>query len=158
MLATTLSIDSLSDALQYIQWYAFRWRIEQFHQVFKDGCRIEQLQLETADGIRRALATYAIVAWRVLWLTLQSRQTPDIPCTLVLSTDEWQVLYAKLHPHKLLPAQPPRLREAVRMIARLGGFLGRKGDGEPGPKTLWRGLRRLDDLAAAWRLARHYPH
>lgn len=157
MLATTLPVKRLDDALQYVQWYAFRWRIEQFHQVFKDGCRIEQLQLETADGIRRAIATYAIVAWRVLWLNLQARQTPDDPCTAILTRAEWQVLYAKFHPRLPLPETPPSLREAVRMIARLGGFLARKGDGEPGTKTLWRGLRRLDDLAAAWQLAQHRP-
>ena len=47
----------------------------------------------------------------------------------------------------------PTLREAIRMIALLGGFLGRKGDGEPGVKTIWRGLRRLHDIAATWKLA-----
>jgi hypothetical protein len=154
LLATTLPIENLEQALQYVQWYAFRWRIEQFHYVFKSGCRIEELQLESADSIRRAIATHAIVAWRVLWLALQARETPDAPCTVVLQQHEWQVLHAKLHPHKPIPADPPTLREAVRMIANLGGFLGRKGDGEPGPKTLWRGIRRLDDLATAWRLAR----
>lgn len=51
------------------------------------------------------------------------------------------------------PAEPPTLTQAVRMIARLGGFLGRKGDGEPGVKTIWRGLRRLHDIAATWKLA-----
>jgi hypothetical protein len=154
ILATTLPVETLDDALRYVQWYAFRWRIEQFHQVFKDGCRVEELQLETTDAIRRALATYAVVAWRVLWLTLQARETPEAPCTQILHEHEWHALYAKLHPHHAIPAEPPPLREAVRMIARLGGFLGRKGDGEPGPKTLWRGLRRLDDLADAWLLAR----
>lgn len=153
VLVTTLPVENLEDALRYIQWYAFRWRIEQYHQVFKDGCRIEQLQLQGADSIRRAIATYGIVAWRVLWLTLQARETPDAPCTVILDEHEWHVLYAKLHKRKPIPATPPTLREAVRMIARLGGFLCRKGDGEPGPKTIWRGLRRLDDLAAAWRLA-----
>jgi hypothetical protein len=153
ILSTTMPIESLEDAMQYVQWYAYRWRIEQFHQVWKDGCRIEQLQLEDADNIRRAIATYAIVAWRVLWLTLQARETPDAPCTLVFEEHEWKVLCAHTQKHQRMPAQPPTLREAVRMTARLGGFLGRKGDGEPGPKTLWRGLRRLDDLTTGWRLA-----
>jgi hypothetical protein len=156
VLATTLPIENLEDAMQYVQWYSYRWRIEQFHQVFKDGCQIEELQLEAADSIRRAIATYAIVAWRVLWLSLQARETPDVPCTVVLEKHEWQVLHAKVKPRTPMPTEPPTLREAVRMIARLGGFLGRKGDGEPGTKTLWRGLRRLDDLAAAWKLAKNH--
>ena len=153
ILATTLPVESLADVLRYVQWYAYRWRIEQFHHVLKDGCRIEKLQLESADNLRRALATYAIVAWHVLWLTLQARETPEVPCTLILAPHEWQALYAKFHPRQPLPAQPPTLREAVRLIARLGGFLGRQGDGEPGTKTLWRGLRRLEDMAEAWLLA-----
>jgi hypothetical protein len=156
ILATTLPIRSVEEALRYVQWYAYRWRIEQFHQVFKDGCRIERLQLQEADAIRRAIATYAIVAWRVLWLTLQMRQTPETSCTTILEEAEWKVLHAKFHPHTPLPANPPTLREAVRMIARLRGFLARKGDGEPGTKTVWRGLRRLHDLAEAWTLARSY--
>lgn len=154
VLATTMPVETLEDAMRYVQWYAYRWRIEQFHQVFKDGCRIEELQFEEADRIRRAIATFAIVAWRVLWMTLQARETPDAPCTIILETFEWQALYAKYHKHKPIPKEPPTLREAIRMIARLGGFLGRKGDGEPGPKTIWRGLRRLDDIAGMWRFTR----
>lgn len=152
VLVTTLPIASLEDALRYVQWYAYRWRIEQFHFVFKDGCRIEELQLETDDSLRRAIATYGIVAWRVLWLTLQSRQTPDVCCTRVLERDEWEVLQAKFYPRRKA-LTPPTLRESVRLIAKLGGFQGRKADGEPGTKTLWRGIRRLHDLTAGWRMA-----
>ncbi len=61
------------------------------------GCRIEQLQLETAERIKKALATYAIVAWRLLWLTYQARQNPELPCDTILETHEWQSLYCHFH-------------------------------------------------------------
>ena len=120
--------------------------------VLKSGCGIEKLQLETAARINMALATYSIVAWRLLWLTYEARLNPDIPCTSVLQTHEWQSLCATINNNPIPPQEPPSLREAVRMIAKLGGFLSRKADGEPGVKTIWRGLRRLSDIAQTWKL------
>ena len=152
LLYTSLPIDCLQDALLYVRWYSYRWLIERYHYVLKSGCHVEDLQLETAERIERALATYCIVAWRLLWLTYEGRQTPDAPCDRVLEPDEWQALYCRHHKTSELPRTPPSLHEAVRWIAQLGGFLGRKGDGEPGVKTIWRGLRHLDDMTAMWRL------
>jgi hypothetical protein len=157
LLATTLSVESLEDALRYVQWYAYRWTIERFHFVLKSGCKIEQRQLETVERMERAIPVFSIVAWRLLWLTLQARETPDAPCTRILEEFEWKVLWITVHVRtRQIPAEPPTLREAVRMIAQLGGFLGRKCDGEPGPQTLWRGLRRLHDLSQGWLLARQH--
>ena len=153
ILATTLSVESLQDALQCVQWYAYRWTIERFHFVLKSGCKIEERQLETVEAMERAIPIFSIVAWRLLWLTLQARETPEAPCTMILAEFEWKSLCAAIHGPRRIPATPPSLREAARMIAQLGGFLGRKGDGEPGPQTLWRGLRRLYDLSRGWLLA-----
>jgi hypothetical protein len=154
LLAATLPVETLEDALRCVQWYAYRWLIERFHFVLKSGCRIEQRQLESVDAIERAIPVFSIVAWRLLWLTLQARETPEVPCTMILEEYEWKALCASgAAGARRVPASPPTLREAVRMIARLGGFLGRKCDGEPGPQTLWRGLRRLHDIAQGWQLA-----
>ena len=73
---------------------------------------------------------------------------------MILCEPEWQALHAYTHRRrpKPLPTQPPTLREAVRMIAMLGGFLGRKSDGEPGLKTVWQGLSRLSDITTGWLL------
>ncbi len=152
LLLTTLPVECLSDAIRYVRWYSYRWLIERYHFTLKSGCRLEELQLETADRIERALATYAIVAWRLLSLTYEARVNPELPCDRVLETYEWQALYARIHKSKTVPSQPPSLRQAVRWIAQLGGFLGRKGDKEPGVKTIWRGLRRLDDISSTWKL------
>ena len=136
LLLTTLPVTSLEEAVQVVQWYVFRWRIERYHYVLKSGCKLEELQLETAERLRRALALVAMVAARLLHLTYRSRQKPDVSREPAVSTEEWEVLWRHFFPGKALPTQPPTLREAVRLIGRLGGFLGRKGDGEPGVKSV----------------------
>lgn len=156
-LVTTLPIATLGEAEQAVRWYALRWLVERYHYVLKSGCRIERLQLETAARLERALATYAIVAWRLLRLTYEARRHPEVSCESVLPREQWQVLHRVVHKIDQVPVSPPGLREAVRQIARLGGFLARKGDGEPGVKTIWRGLRRLEDLVTGWKLSLKNP-
>ncbi|WP_230966208.1 IS4 family transposase [Nostoc sp. NZL] len=86
----------------------------------------------------------------LLWLTYLARDEPDASCEEVLAPHEWQVLYAFIH-HQLYPhPTPPTLAQVVDWIARLGGFLGRKSDGSPAVKVLWRGLSRLHDIVEGW--------
>ena len=152
LLLTTLEVNGFDDVVRCVRWYGYRWLIERYHYTLKSGCGIEKLQLETAKRIEMALATYSIVAWRLLWLCYQARINPEQPCDTVLETYEWQSLCATIGHTPNPPLQPPCLRDAVRMIACLGGFLSRKSDGEPGVKTIWKGLRRLHDIAATWKL------
>ena len=154
MLLTTIPVHSFEEALEKVQWYTCRWQIEIFFKILKSGCRIEEIQLATAERIKRCLALYAIIAWRVLFLTMVSRNIPKMPCDVLLELEEWQALYCFINQTKTPPSEPPTLMEATRMIARLGGFLGRKHDGHPGPTVIWRGLQRLSDIASAWSLAR----
>jgi hypothetical protein len=152
LLLSTLAVTSFADAVRLVRYYARRWLIERYNFVLKSGCRLEQLQLDQGARLRRALATYAVVAWRLLWLTYAARRDSAAPCDEVLQAAEWQVLQQ----HFGLPvtAAPPSLQEAVRLVARLGGFLARRGDGAPGVQVIWRGLSRLEDLMAGYRLAR----
>lgn len=152
LLLSTRPVQSLADALQCLEWYTHRWKVERYHFVLKSGCRVEALQADDGQDIARALAIDSILAWRLLWLTYQARLEPDAPCTQALEIYEWQALYLWLHPGQPLAQTPPTLHQAVRWIAKLGGFLGRHGDGEPGVKVIWRGLRRLADIAAAFLL------
>jgi hypothetical protein len=154
MLVSDLEVKSFEGACELLRWYALRWLIERYHYTLKSGCHIEQLQLQTAERIVRAVATYAIVAWRLLWLTYEARVNPNQSCEAVLETAEWQSLFCSIHnKQKKLPKTPPTLQQAVRWIAQLGGFLGRRHDGQPGVKVLWRGLSRLQDIARSWQLA-----
>jgi hypothetical protein len=157
LLLTTRAVTTGEDALASVRWYAQRWVIERFHFTLKSGCKVEDLQLRTAPRLARALALCAIVAWRLLWLTYLARTDPEQPCTVALTTAEWQVLVALTPPLASVSARPPPLGQAVRAIARLGGFLGRADDGDPGVKVLWRGLRRLEDLTLGWQLAQTVP-
>ena len=152
LLLTTLAIDSFEQAWQCVVYYSLRWLIERFHFTLKSGCRLEKLQLETAERLLNALATYSIVAWRLMWLTYQARLAPDDSCAIVLEPTEWRILRRKFEP-KNRTKKPPTLRQAIRWIAQLGGFLARKGDGEPGLKTLWRGIGVLHHLVEGAQLA-----
>jgi hypothetical protein len=154
LLLTTLPVASLAEAERVVRWYALRWRIERYHFVLKSGCKLEELQLETAARLRRALALYAIVAGRLLHLTYLARQEPEASCEPSVSREEWEVLWRRFCPGQALPAQPPSLHQALGWIARLGGFLGRKRDGEPGVKVLWRGLRTLRAMVIGFQLAK----
>jgi hypothetical protein len=151
-LLTTLPVTSLAEACVRVGWYAQRWQIEVIHKVLKSGCQIEQRQLETAARLERVLAVDQVVAWRLLALCRAAREQPDEAVSAWLSQAEWQALWCHVHQGTSPPRTPPRVRQAVRWIAQLGGFMARKGDGEPGPITLWRGLHRLNDLTAMWQL------
>lgn len=159
-LATTLPVNTAAEAARCVEYYARRWTIERFHFTLKSGCQVENRYLESRENLERMIATLSIVAWRVMWLVSAAREQPDAPCTLILCEPEWQTLHAVTHRKKPrpLPAEPPSLHEAIRMIAALGGFLGRKGDGEPGLKTVWKGLARLSDMTTGWLMHHPPPH
>jgi len=155
-LLTSVPVNTAEDALERLEWYAARWGIEQWHKILKSGCNIEMRQLESAERLERLLTVYAVIAWRILYATLLARVVPDIACTVVLQDDEWETLYCRIHRTPTPPATPPPLREAVRWIAQLGGFLGRSGDGEPGSKTLWQGFQELIPMTEMYRIMK--PH
>ncbi|MFQ5973855.1 MAG: IS4 family transposase [Alphaproteobacteria bacterium] len=158
MLLTTMEVATADGACRMLDWYATRWGIETFHKVLKSGCRIEERQLATVRRIENCLAIDLVVAWRVQQLTMLGRETPELPCTVFFEDHQWKALYAFVaRDPTAVPAEPPPIREAMRVAARLGGFLGRKSDGEPGVKALWIGLQRLDDIAMAWLAFRPQP-
>lgn len=155
-LLTSVAVTSAEHALERLEWYAARWGIEQWHKVLKSGCRIQMRQLESAERLERLLTVYAVIAWRILYATLLARLVPDMACTAVLQDDEWEALYCRIHRTPVPPATAPPLRQAIRWIARLGGFLGRTGDGEPGTKTLWQGFQELIPMTEMYRIMK--PH
>lgn len=157
MLLTTRPVHSAEEALEKLEWYACRWGIEVWHKVLKSGCRIEAKQFETAERIKRCLAVYSVIAWRILFATMLCREVPDLPCTVLLEEDEWKALYCKIHRRPTHPPQPPDLRTAVRWIASLGGFLNRKHDGEPGVTVLWKGFQHLADLSSMYHIMTKPP-
>ena len=155
LLLTTLPTKTAMQCSGIVDIYKLRWRIEEFHLVLKSGCKIESTQLKTSDRIEVFLSLCCAVAVRILQMTYLARIQPDAPCTLVLSEEEWQMLWGYNHNKPASQAHdPPTIREAVRMIGRLGGHLGRKCDGMPGVRVLWRGWRDFQLLLEGYRVAR----
>src|SRR5262245_24271606 len=109
LLLTTGAATSRDEALERVAWSTGRWTSEVWRKVVKSGCRIETRQLERADRVRRCLALYSVVAWRILWATLLARAAPELPCTALLAPEEWQALWCSIHRQPTPPAQPPRL-------------------------------------------------
>ncbi|MBK6655431.1 MAG: IS4 family transposase [Zoogloea sp.] len=141
---TNRVVATLEEAAQLIDWYRCRWEIETLFHVLKNGCRVESLQLGHVRKLELALAIYLVVAWRLAHLTRLGRILPDLPASAVFEQTEWQAAW--LLAEKPPPRKMPTLREVIRRIAMLGGFLARKGDGEPGVKTLWQGYTRLSSF------------
>ena len=144
MLLTTVEVRTFKDAQQRVQWYGRRWGIEVYHRTLKSGCRIEDRYLDPAGGLKACIGIDMVVAWRVFHLTMLSRETPDAPCTVFFSDAEWQALCIYTSKNPVPPKQPPTTAHATRLVGAMGGHLGRKADGPPGTKSLWRGLQRLE--------------
>ena len=143
-LLTNRSAADFADAVELIDWYRCRWEIEIFFNVLKNGCRVEALQLGSVAKLELALAVYMVVAWRLARLVRLGRTHPDLAASALFTEAEWKG--AHILAKKKPPTEPPTIREVIRQIAMLGGFLGRKSDGEPGVKTLWLGFARVRDF------------
>ncbi len=150
MLLTNVVVTNFGEAIERVKWYQVRFSIEVYHKVLKSGCKVEAARFGTAERLKKHLALMSVVAWRLFWMTLLNRVSPETDCTAVLTEHEWQALYCRIDKRKQLPEKVPTVREAVRWIAKLGGFLGRTGDKEPGVTTVWRGWQRLTDIAEDW--------
>lgn len=151
-LLTNRQASTLDAAAELIDWYRCRWEIELFFNILKNGCKVEALQLSAMPRLELALAFYMITAWRIGYLMRLGRTCPEMDCEAVFAREEWQAAW--LVARRPLPDKPPTLNEVIRVIAGFGGFLGRKGDGEPGAKTLWIGLQRVMDFTMGIRAMR----
>jgi hypothetical protein len=152
-LLTNRPVEDPTAAQEYIGMYAVRWQIEEYHRVLKSGCQTEARQLESAEPLLKVLMIDLVVAWRVLQLNRLARSSPDSPAAAHFGAQELQVLRAST---RQPAASGWTLRQAVRAVAQLGGFLARASDGEPGAMTLWRGLEVLACMLQGWELAQSY--
>lgn len=152
LLLTTVETVSFEQARERLSWYAVRWNIEVYHRVLKSGCRIEDRRLGNAETLQACLAIDLVVAWRIFRLTMLGRTVPDAPCEIFFRKEEWQALCVHHTKNPYPPEKSPTLNEAIRIMAKLGGFIGRKGDGEPGTTSLWRGIQRLDDITETFKI------
>jgi len=142
-----------ADALiELVDWYRARWEIEMYFNVLKNACRVEALQLSQMERIEKALALYMVVSWRIARLMRLGRTCPELDSSLFFAADE--IHGAHVLSKRPRPKKTPTLNQMIRMIASLGGFLGRKSDGEPGAKTLWIGMQRVMDAVITIQILR----
>jgi len=148
-LITNLPVRSFDEAVEKINWYTKRWRIEDFHYTLKSGCSIEKRQSSSEEKLEKLIALYSVIAVDILRMTYLARVTPDVSCESLFAEDEWKVLYCVANKTRIAPKTAPTVREAVWLVAKLGGFLGRKSDGEPGLKSVWLGFSKLRTILFA---------
>jgi hypothetical protein len=150
ILLTSLPVNTLEEALQISKWYSWRWLIEEYHKCLKTGCAGEKRQLEESDRLEAVLGILAVVAVRLLALKQQVQQRPQTPAVQHVEKLTVQVLMAKRKLRGRL--EDLSLHQFWREVAKLGGFLGRRRDGEPGWQTLWRGWSELQLLVEGEKL------
>ena len=150
---TTLRVNSTADATRILHWYTLRWRIEEYFRVLKSGCKVEELQHHTAERLERAMAIKMVIGWRIQLMVQLGREVPDLPGDLLFSDGELRVLATFARSRALPP--PARLGDAVGLVGRLGGWLGRTRD-PPGAQLMWHGYTQLVAMAFAFELRDEY--
>lgn len=153
MILTSEPINDLSDALRLTAYYTLRWLVEEYHQCLKSGCRVQERQLESVDRLAPLIGMLSVVAVRLLQLKNDVRLMPQRPATDAAPAPLVNTLA------KLIGVAPATLtaRRFVHEVAKLGGFVGRRRDGEPGWKTLWHGWHELTLIHAGHELAQMNP-
>ena len=151
MLLSTIPIERADDAIKLLDYYAKRWRIEDWHRILKTCCRVEEPAHRDSECLMRLVAINMVIAWRIHLMTLLGREVPELPMDLLFSDLEITVLERYCESRGV--EKPANLGESVRLVAKLGGYLGRNHDPPPGAEVLWRGLRKLSnwcECAAFW--------
>jgi len=152
MLLTTIPVKNLEQAMEKIRWYMQRWIIELFFKFLKSGCKVEDRQLKDGERLKNCIVIDAIIAWRVMFLTYIGRAIPNLPASVIFEEYEWKALYIYVNKKIKIPKREPSLGEVIKIIAKLGGFLGRKNDGPPGMMTIWKGLSALCYISTMWKI------
>lgn len=152
-LLSTLRVETLAEALEMARWHVKRWQIEEYHRILKTGCRVEARQMRSLERLKPMMALDMIVACSLMGMSAAAREHPASPASDWLDPEEIQALdaYTNKGATPDLQALPMNIGTAVKNIARLGGHLGRKGDGHPGAQVLWQGLHKLNAITEAWR-------
>lgn len=145
-LVTNLPVNDFSGAVEKLNWYALRWKIEVFHKIMKSGLRAEDAKLRTAERLVKLLALMTVVGWRIFWVTMSARAHPDTEPETVLTPGEIAAL-DQINATRPQPRIANRtLATYVILIAMLGGYLARRRDPPSGNMVIWRGLTRLQDI------------
>jgi hypothetical protein len=153
-LITDLPVSTPLEAVEKLEWYASRWKIETFHKIVKSGCKAEESKLRTADRLVNLIAVFCILSWRIFWMTMLNRSTSPAPTSIAFTDTECQLL-DHLVPDSAKSHSPKKsLSSYIIKVARLGGYLARATDPPPGNIVMWRGLSRLTDIVLGFEAAK----
>jgi hypothetical protein len=141
VLLTNMQVPNFDAAREKVLWYSKRFVIETFHKVLKSGLKVEDCRLETATRLTRHLAVCSIIAVRMMNVAYLSRESPDLSADKVFAKQELDALHVQLREGPP-PRRAPSLKEAVRMVVKLGGNPDRRRD-KPGMTVMWRGWRKM---------------
>jgi|TARA_R100001369_G_scaffold69650_1_gene97283 hypothetical protein len=152
-LITDLPIRTRKDAIEKLDWYPMRWKIELFHKIPKSGCKAEDSKLRTAQRLTNIIAIFCIVSWRIFWMTMLNRACKNCPAPAALTPSEIGLLQRMIK-KKTVDDGLSLLSKCLLQIAKLGGYLARANDPPPGNTVMWRGLARLSDIQLGFNLER----
>lgn len=151
-LLTDIPVKSRTEAIEKLNWYSLRWKIEVFHKILKSGCRAEELKLRTAERLANLIAIFSILSWRVFLMTMIKRSLPQAKASIAFTEIEMKIL------DHVVPSKIKSSRKNISIynekLARLGGYLARAHDGPPGNTVMWRGLSRLTDIELGFELSK----
>ncbi len=145
-LVTNLKVGSPGEAIEKLQWYALRWKIEVFHNILKSGCKAEDAKLRTAERLVNLIAIYCLLSWRIFWTTMMNSVAPEVPPQVAFTSGEIEVLDLVVKGKSERKSRHRRLSDYLLKVACLGGYLARSNDPPPGNKIMWRGWSRLADI------------
>jgi hypothetical protein len=137
-LLTSVEVNSLEDALKVIEWYKYRWIIEEYHKCIKTGCKVQSKQLRSSFRIENYLGIAGIIAIKLLQIRDLMRINPNELASKVVDRLSLKIIQ---NYHKI--DKELTIKEFYILIAKMGGFLNRKSDGDPGWQTLWKGQLQL---------------
>ena len=149
VLLTSVPVESVEHAWERVGWYRQRWIVEDYHQALKTGCRMEERQVQSYEGLRRLLGLVAPTAVRLLQLRTLARQQPERAAQALLPTEVVHLVALKTGG----AVASLTVEQCVKRIAQLGGYQGRRSDGPPGWKTLWHGWLKIQTLLEGVHLA-----
>jgi len=153
-LITDLPVSSPLQAIEKLEWYASRWKIETFHKILKSGCKAEASKLRTADRLVNLIAVFCILSWRIFWMTMMNRSTSKASASIAFTDTECRLLDRLIPDKKNRRSAKKPLASYITKVARLGGYLARANDPPPGNTVMWRGIARLTDIEIGFELAK----
>jgi hypothetical protein len=145
-LLTNLPVKTLTAAIEKLEWYALRWKIEVFHKILKSGCKAEESKLRSSERLVNLISIFCIIGWRIFWLTMLRRAEPGLSPGIALDKTEVYLLDALVKTKPSASAGKATISDYIIKIARLGGYLARASDPPPGNMVMWRGMSKLNDI------------